>query len=89
VADRHATAVPAAAVVAQPSPGVSSAALVLALVGLLIAGLALGSSFVPLWALPPSMMMRFERNRHSIAMTGLGIGLGCALIGILGAVGGL
>jgi hypothetical protein len=66
----------------------SADTLLLALAGVLFAFLAIGASLVPLSALPRSIGGQVERNRQTILVTGLAIGLGCVLIGILGLLAG-
>jgi hypothetical protein len=61
---------------------------VLALGGLLLGLVAIGISVIPAWSLPIAVGLRLERNRQSIALTGIAIGVACAFVGLLDVVSG-
>jgi hypothetical protein len=62
--------------------------MLLAAIGLLLALLAIGVSLVPVWSLPIGVGVRLERNRQTIALAGLAIGVACALVGLLDVLSG-
>jgi hypothetical protein len=66
----------------------SSGAMLLVLAGVLFAFLAIGMSRVPLAAVPRTIGSQFERNRQTILLTGLAIGIGCVVIGLFAILGG-
>jgi hypothetical protein len=68
------------------SPGSSSPAPLMIGFGVLLALLAVGISFMPASAMPVTVGLRLERNRQTIALTGLAIGVACALVGLLTSV---
>jgi hypothetical protein len=79
----------AAAPVAVAAPGGSSSpALPVLVIGLALALLAVGISFLPVQAVPAAFGFRLERSRQTIVITGLAIGVACALIGLLTALAG-
>jgi len=68
--------------------GSASPAGLLAIVGAVLALLALGVAFVPLWVVPEPIGMRLEDNRLTIALGGLTIGLVCAFGELLKVMSG-
>jgi hypothetical protein len=74
--------------VAATDEGSTWPARLLALVGALLALLALGIALVPLWAIPPAIGMRLEHNRMTIALGGLAIGFACAVGELLKVLSG-
>ena len=87
VATKLANAPVAAAAIASTNDPVSPRML-LAAIGLLLALLAIGVSLVPVWSLPIGVGVRLERNRQTIALAGLAIGVACALVGLLDVLSG-
>ena len=87
VATKLANAPVAAAAIASANDPVSPRML-LAAIGLLLALLAIGVSLVPVWSLPIGVGVRLERNRQTIALAGLAIGVACALVGLLDVLSG-
>ena len=87
VATKLANAPVAAAAIASTNDPVSPRML-LAAIGLLLALLAIGISLVPVWSLPIGVGVRLERNRQTIALAGLAIGVACALVGLLDVLSG-
>jgi thiol:disulfide interchange protein len=77
-------ALPAAA----PSSDPASSTLLFLLLGLTLALIAVGVSLVPVWSVPVGIGVRLERNRQTIALTGLAIGLACAFVGFLDVLAG-
>ena len=61
---------------------------ILALVGLLVALLSIGIAVAPVAVLPVDVALRLDRNRQTIALTGVSIGVACVLIGLLNGVSG-
>jgi hypothetical protein len=68
--------------------GSSSVPLFVGMVGLLLALIAIGVAVMPARPLPVDMGFRLERNRQTIAFTGIGIGLVCVLVGLLNGLSG-
>jgi hypothetical protein len=81
----EAVAAPVAAVSASNGP---SPTILLAAVGLVLALLAVGVSLVPAWSVPIGVGIKLERNRQTIAVTGLAIGAACGLVGLLTVLSG-
>jgi hypothetical protein len=54
----------------------------------MLALLAVGVSLVPAWSVPIGVGIKLERNRQTIAVTGLAIGLACGLVGLLTVLSG-
>jgi hypothetical protein len=65
------------------SGGATSPTFLLGLVGLLLAFVGVAISLVPVWSVPIGVGVRIERNRQTIALTGLAIGVACAFVGFL------
>ncbi|MGB2875965.1 MAG: hypothetical protein WBB76_10905 [Gaiellaceae bacterium] len=80
-------AVAAAAPAASSSGGSSPAPLIISF-GVALTLLALGLSFVPASRVPFAVGLRLERNRQTIVLVGLAIGVACALVGLLTALAG-
>jgi hypothetical protein len=78
----------AAPVAATSSSNGPSPTILLGAVGLLLALLAVGVSLVPAWSVPIGVGIKLERNRQTIAVTGLAIGLACGLVGLLTVLSG-
>jgi hypothetical protein len=81
----------AAALAATPtagSGGAISPTLLLTLVGFLLALVAIGVSLVPVWSVPLGVGVRIERNRQTIALAGLAIGVACAFVALLDVLSG-
>jgi hypothetical protein len=70
------------------SSGGSSPALLIVAFGAFLALLAVGVSFVPASVVPFRAALRLEHNRQTILVTGLAIGVACALVGLLTFVAG-
>jgi len=68
--------------------GPVSMPLLLSLGGLLLGLIAVGISVIPAWSVPIAVGLRIERNRQTIALTGLAIGVACALVGLLNVLSG-
>jgi hypothetical protein len=79
---------PAVAAATASSDGPVSMPLLLALGGLLLGLVAVGVSMIPAWSVPIGVGLRLERNRQTIALTGLAIGVACAFVGLLNVVSG-
>jgi hypothetical protein len=79
---------PVVAPATASSDGPVSMPLLLALGGLLLGLVAVGISMIPAWSLPIGAGVRLERNRQTIALTGLAIGVACAFVGLLNFVSG-
>jgi hypothetical protein len=62
--------------------------MILGVTGLVLALAAVGISLVPAWSVPVAVGVRLERNRQTIAVTGLAIGLACGLVGLLTVLSG-
>ncbi|MDQ2910142.1 MAG: hypothetical protein M3R39_03880, partial [Actinomycetota bacterium] len=86
---------------AQPKPELASApvaavsssngpttTMLLGGVGLVLALLAVGISLVPAWSVPVGVGIKLERNRQTIALSGLAIGAACAFVGLLTVLSG-
>jgi hypothetical protein len=81
----EAVAAPVAAAASSNGP---SPTILLGAVGLLLALLAVGVSLVPAWSVPIEVGIKLERNRQTIAVTGLAIGVACGLVGLLTVLSG-
>jgi hypothetical protein len=70
------------------SPSSFLPALLIVAFGVALALLAVGISFMPASAVPAAvgLRIRLERNRQTIMVLGLAIGIACALVGILTAL---
>lgn len=68
--------------------GTLSAALLIVVFGVVLALLAVGISFMPAAAMPSTLGLRLERSRQTILLSGLAVGVACALVGLLTAVAG-
>jgi hypothetical protein len=73
--------------VATPGEATSPALPILAL-GLGLALLAIGVSFLPARAVPAAVGFRLERSRQTIVISALAVGVACALVGLLTALSG-
>jgi hypothetical protein len=79
----------AAAPVGPASTGGTLApALLIVAFGAVLALLAVGISFMPAAAVPFRLGLQLERSRQTILLSGLAIGIACALVGLLTAVAG-
>jgi hypothetical protein len=85
---KQVAATPVATPAGISSDGPVSVALLLALGGLLLGLVAIGISVIPAWSLPIAVGLRLERNRQSIALAGLAIGVACAFVGLLDVASG-
>ena len=70
------------------SSGGSSPALLIIAFGALLGLLGAGVAYTPRAALPRGVSYRLEPHRQTILVTGLAIGVACALVGILTALAG-
>lgn len=68
------------------SGGGSSPALLIIAFGVLLGLLGAGVAYTPGAALPRGVGFRLEPHRQTILVTGLAIGVACALVGILTAL---
>ena len=68
------------------SGGGSSPALLIIAFGVLLGLLGAGVAYTPRAALPRGVSFRLEPHRQTILVTGLAIGVACALVGILTAL---
>ena len=68
------------------SSGGSSPALFIVAFGVLLGLLGAGVAYAPRAALPRGLSFRLEPHRQTILVTGLAIGVACALVGILTAL---
>jgi hypothetical protein len=90
---RRPAAQPGAGIASDPVATISSSngpttTMLLGGIGLVLALLAVGISLVPAWSVPVGVGVRLERNRQTIAVTGLAIGLACGLVGLLTVLSG-
>ena len=74
--------------VTTSSGGGSSPALLIIGFGVLLGLLGTSIAYAPKAALPREVGFRLEPHRQTILVTGLAIGVGCALVGILTALAG-
>jgi hypothetical protein len=79
---------PVVAATTGSSDGAVSMPLLLAFGGLLFGLVGVGISMIPAWSLPIGVGLRLERNRQTIALAGLAIGVACAFVGLLNVVSG-
>jgi hypothetical protein len=70
------------------SGGGSSPALFIVAFGVLLGLLGAGVAYAPGAALPRGLSFRLEPHRQTILVTGLAIGVACALVGILTGLAG-
>jgi hypothetical protein len=68
--------------------GSLSPALLIVAFGVALALLAVGVSFMPASAVPFALGLQLERNRQTILLSGLAIGVACVLVGLVTAVAG-
>jgi len=74
--------------VVTASGGGSSPALLIIGFGVLLGLLGTGIAYAPKAALPREVGFRLEPHRQTILVTGLAIGVACALVGLLTALAG-
>ena len=79
---------PVVAAATASSDGPVSMPFLLAFGGLMLGLVGVGISMIPVWSLPIGVGVRLERNRQTIALTGLAIGVACAFVGLLNFVSG-